>query len=76
MLAEAFLTLFFLWNVSQAFKNVESKQSIMIHSVKVTPTFIAINGVFALMIKHSVYSVIAEMILEMLFMLFSVCNYV
>ena len=36
------------------------------------PTFISITGACALMIKHSVFFLMAGLIVEMLFMLFSV----
>jgi len=39
-----------------------------------TPTFISITGASALMIVHSVFSVMAGLVEEMLFMLFSVYN--
>ena len=32
----ALLTLFFAWNASQTFKELEVKQSVMVHCVKVT----------------------------------------
>ena len=60
----AFLALFFAWNVSQTFEELESKWSIMI-------PIISITGVHALTIVHSV---IAGLIVEMLFMLFSAYN--
>ena len=74
MQAGAFL--FFVWNVSQTFKELEVKQSVMIHRVKVrnTPTLISITRACTLMIVHSIFSVMAELIVEMLFMLSSVFN--
>jgi len=70
-----FLALFFAWNVSQMFEELEAKRSIMIHHVYgVTSTFISITGVCTLMIVHSVFSVIAGLIVEILFMLLSVYN--
>jgi len=47
----------------------------MIHRVYGdTPTFISTNGVYALTIVHSIFSVIAGLIVEMLFMISSVYN--
>ena len=75
MQAGALLVLFFAWNVSQTFKELETKQSIMIHHVHSgTPTFISITGAYVLMIMHSIFSVMAGLIFKMLFMLFSVYN--
>ena len=63
------------WNVSQTFEELEVKRSVMTHRVYGdTPTFISITGVCTLMIVHSVFSVMAALIVEMLFMLFSVYN--
>ena len=44
MQAEELLTLFFAWNGSQTFEELKVKQSVMIHHVKATPTFISITG--------------------------------
>ena len=67
------LTLFFAWNVSQTFEELEAKQSIMIHRIKVThPLFISITGVCTSTIVHFVFSVIAGLIVKMPFTLFSV----
>ena len=76
MLAGVLLTLFFDWNGSQMFEELEVKQSIMIHCVKVIhpPTSISIIGVCTLTIVHFVFSIMARLIVEMLFMLFSVYN--
>ena len=76
MQAGVLLTLLFAWNGSQTFEGLEAKQSVMIHCVKVTPTFISITGAHILTIVHSVISVMAILIVEMLFILFSVtlCN--
>jgi len=66
----ALLALFFAWNVSQAFKHLEVKQSIMIYHVYGdTPTFISITGACALTMVHFVFSVMAGLIVEMVFML-------
>ena len=45
MQAGALLVVFFAWNVSQMFEELEAKQSVMIHRVEVTPTFISVTGV-------------------------------
>ena len=75
MQAGALFALFFAWNVSQTFEELEAKQSVMIHLVHGdTPTFISITGTCALTIVHSVFSVMAGLIVEMLFMLFSLRN--
>jgi len=58
--------MFFAWNVSQMLKELEAKRNVVIHLVK------SIAGACALTIKHSVFSVITRLIVEMLFMLFSV----
>ena len=47
------------------------KQRVIIHN---TFTFISITGVSALTIMHSVFSVLAGLLVEMLFMLFSIYN--
>ena len=46
MLTGALVTLFFAWNGSQMFEDLEMKQSVMIHRVKATgtPTVISITG--------------------------------
>jgi len=36
VLAGALLTLFFAWNISQTFEELEAKQSLVIHHVEVT----------------------------------------
>ena len=71
VLAGALVTLFFAWNGSQMFENLEAKRSTMLGD---TPTFISITEARALMIVPSVFSVMAGLIVEMLFMLFSVYN--
>ena len=45
MLAGELETFLFAWNGSQAFEDLEAKQSVMIHCVK--PTFISITGACA-----------------------------
>ena len=51
------------------------KQSVEIHSDRAThPLFRSITGTCTLMIKHSVFSVMDELIEEMLFMLLSIYN--
>ena len=66
-------TLFFAWNISQTFEELGVKRSVMIHCVYGnTPTFISITGACALMIVHCVFSVMAGLIVEMLFILFFV----
>jgi len=73
--AGALLTLFFAWNISQTFKELEAKRGVMKHRVKVAhPLFLSITGVCTLMIVHSVFSLMAGLIVEMLFMLFFVYN--
>ena len=75
MQAGALLALFFAWNASQIFEELEAKQSIMIHCVKVThPLFISIIGASALTIVHPIFSVMAGLIVEMVFMLLSIYN--
>ena len=76
MLAGALVMLFFAWNGSQIFEDLEAKRSVMIHYVKATHpcTFISITGACALTIMPSVLSVMAGLIVEMFFMLFSVYN--
>ena len=55
--------------------NVQRAGSVMIHRVYGdAPTFMSITGACALMIVHSVFSVMASLIVEMLFMFFSVYN--
>ena len=60
------------WNSSQTFEELEAKQYTVCG--KVTPTFISITVVRALTIVHSVFSVMAGLVVEMLFMLLSVYN--
>ena len=75
MQAGALFALFFAWNISQMFEELEVKRSIMIHRVYGnTPTFISITGACALTILHFVFPVMAGLIVEILFMLFSVYN--
>ena len=63
------LTLFFAWNVALRVRRAGSK---MIHSD--THTFRLFTGAKVLMIEHSVFSVMAVLIAEILFMLFSAYN--
>ena len=75
MQAEALLALFFAWNASQMFEELEAKGSVMIHHVYGdTPTFISVTGACTLTIVHSIFSVVAGLIVEMLFMLSSIYN--
>ena len=67
MQAGELLTLFFAWNVSQTFDELEVKRSINL--AKATPS---ITGVCTLTILHSIFSVMAGLIIKILFMLFSV----
>ena len=55
------------------FKDLEAKQSVMIQATS-TPTFISITGAHTLTIVPSIFSVMARLIVEILFMLFSVYN--
>ena len=71
MLAGALVKLFFAWNGSQTFEDLEAKQSVMIHCVKATHP---ITGACALTIVPSFFSVMAGFIVGMLFMLFSIYN--
>ena len=61
MLAGALLTLFFAWNGSQTFEELEAKQSVMIGT---TPIFISITGARALTIVHSIFSMMAGLVVE------------
>jgi len=76
VLAGALVTLFFAWNGSQLFEDLEVKRSVMMYRVKATgtPTFISITGVRALTIMPSIFSIMAGLIVEILFMLLSVYN--
>ena len=67
VLAGVLLALFFAWNGSQTFEKLEADKGD-------TPTFILITGVCALTIVHSIFSVMAGLVVEMLFMLSSVYN--
>jgi len=64
VLAGVLVMLFFAWNGSQTFEELEVKRSIMIHHD--TPTFISITGVCTLTIEHSVFSIMAGLFVEML----------
>ena len=68
------LTLFFAWNVSQTLEELEAKRSVIIYRAKAT--FISITRACALTIKYSVFFIMAGLIVEMLFMLFSIYKYV
>ena len=70
------LALFFAWNVSQTFKELEAKQSIMIHCVKASVhTHFYINN-WGVCFDGRAFriSVTAGLIVEVLFKLFSVRN--
>ena len=56
------------------FEELEVKRSIMIRHVKVTNLLLYKYVGRTLMIVHSVFSVMAGLVVEMLFMLFSVYN--
>ena len=73
VLAEALLTLFFAWNVSQSVQRAgnEIKHSNTPWSSD-TPTFKSINGVQALTIELSVFFIMVGLIMERLFILFSI----
>ena len=77
VLAGALLKLFFAWNVALRVLRAGSE---MKHSdapwSSNTPTFKLITGAHTLMIRHSIFPIIAELIVEILFMLFSVYNVV
>ena len=66
-LVGAFFTLFFAWNVVQHVRTARSETK---HSN--APTFKSINEAHALTIEHSVFSIMAGLIVEILFVLFSV----
>ena len=71
MQAGVFLMLFFAWNSSQTFEELEVKQSVIINRVLRRHThFLLITGASALMIVHSVFSAMAGLVVEMLFTLF------
>ena len=75
MLAGVLLMLFFAWNVNQTLEELEAKQKCSGTACwRDASTFISIIGVLTLMIKHSVFSVMTGLIVEKLFMLFSVYN--
>ena len=76
VLAGALLTLFFAWNVTQSVRS-SWKQSIVVHRDRVAHRlFWLINGARTLTIKHSIFSVMAGLIAEMIFMLLSIYNVV
>ena len=62
MQAGVLLTLFFAWNISQMFEELEAKRTAMIHHVKVT--FTSITGALALTIVHSIFSAMVGLIVE------------
>ena len=72
--AGVLLALFLAWNVGLTFEELEAKRSTMIHCVKVTHPLLSTTGVYILTIMHSVFFVMAGLIVEMLFMLLSVHN--
>jgi len=67
---------FYAWNVSQTFEDLEAAQSIMIPCVVVTHPllYVSITWVCTLTIMHFIFSVMTGLIVEMLFMLFSIYN--
>ena len=68
------LTLIFASNVTQSVRS-SWKQSIAIQHDRVThPPFWLIAGARTLMIEYSIFSIMAGLIAEMLFMLFSIYN--
>ena len=74
MQAGVLLALFLAWNVGLTFEELEAKRSTMIHCVKATHPLLSTTGVYILTIMHSVFFVMAGLIVEMLFMLLSVHN--
>jgi len=67
--------LIFAWNVAQHVQRARSKMNCSdIPRLSDTPTFKSINEVCALTIGHSTFSVMVGLIVEILFMLFSVNN--
>ena len=56
------------------FEELEAKRIVILHRVKATHPLCVINGACALTIVHSVFSVMAGLIVGMLFMLFAVYN--
>ena len=69
VLAGALLTLFFAWNVTLRVRRAGSKTK-----RNDTHTFKLFTGAKVLMIEHFVFSVMAVLIAEILFMLFSAYN--
>jgi len=68
-----FLHYSLLENLAKHSKSLGAKRSAVIHRVKMTyPLLKSITGACASTIVHSVFSIIAGLIVEMLFMLFSV----
>ena len=75
MLAGALVTLFFAWNGSQTFEDLEAKQSVMIYTVLRRHTHFYIKNWGVHFHDRAVcISVMAGLIVEMLFMMFSVYN--
>ena len=74
MLAGVLLTLFLALSVSQAFKELEARQSIVIYCAKVTRSLLLLEHTYVLTTKHSIFFVRAGLIVDMLFILFFVYN--
>ena len=74
-LAGALLTLFFAWNIAQHVRKTRSEAK---HSdtpwLSDTPAFESITKVCALTIEHSIFSVMAGLIVDILLRLFFVFN--
>jgi len=62
MLAEALLTLFYAWNITQCVQS-SWKRSVVIHH--------HFKSISTLTIKHSVFSVIAGLLIKMLFFVYN-----
>ena len=75
VLAGAFLMLFFAWNVAERVWRARSETK---HNdtpwSSDTPTFKSINGVHTLMVERSIFSTMARLIVQILFVLFSTYN--
>ena len=71
MLAGTLLTFFFAWNVTFEELEVKCRDKPCLSD---PTTFMSIAEERALTIKHSIFSEMAGLIVEMLFMLFSVYN--
>ena len=70
-LAGVLLSLFYVWNVANMFEELDGKRSIVIHHDKPHIHFFKLINV-ALMIEYSIFSITAGLMVEILFMLFSV----